>query len=214
MPNLLSLVAQSIIVMAYIRYHQWWQISASMTTLGFQCGYDFCWFRIDETVVTLIQFLLGGIIVVTWTDESIYNDHMARNINQIGFFWWKNISEMSPSPTDRGQCRWLGSKCYSSWYSRMHYILVQANRLTTGDSCLDAACRSSMLAARPHASHIGLAACIVIVYCFDVAKTTCNIYHRDNHVQIRRVMGLLPDTSNRGCACAGNAGNVFPATAG
>ena len=27
-------------------------------------------------------------------------------------------------------------------------------------------------------------------------------------------MGLLPDTYNCGCACAGNAGNVFPATAG
>ena len=27
-------------------------------------------------------------------------------------------------------------------------------------------------------------------------------------------MGLLPNTSNCGCACAGNAGNVFPATAG
>ena len=27
-------------------------------------------------------------------------------------------------------------------------------------------------------------------------------------------MGLLPDTSNCGCACAGNVGNVFPATAG
>ena len=27
-------------------------------------------------------------------------------------------------------------------------------------------------------------------------------------------MGLLPDRSNRGCACAGNAGNIFPATAG
>ena len=27
-------------------------------------------------------------------------------------------------------------------------------------------------------------------------------------------MGLLPNTSNCGCACVGNAGNVFPATAG
>ena len=27
-------------------------------------------------------------------------------------------------------------------------------------------------------------------------------------------MGLLPDTHNCGCACAGNAGNVFPVTAG
>ena len=27
-------------------------------------------------------------------------------------------------------------------------------------------------------------------------------------------MGLLPNTSNCGCACARNAGNVFPATAG
>ena len=27
-------------------------------------------------------------------------------------------------------------------------------------------------------------------------------------------MGLLPDTQNCGCACAGNAGNVFPVTAG
>ena len=25
-------------------------------------------------------------------------------------------------------------------------------------------------------------------------------------------MGLLPDTQNCGCACAGNAGNIFPAT--
>ena len=28
------------------------------------------------------------------------------------------------------------------------------------------------------------------------------------------LMGLLPDTQNSGCACAGNAGNVFPVTAG
>ena len=27
-------------------------------------------------------------------------------------------------------------------------------------------------------------------------------------------MGLFPDTQNCGCACAGNAGNVFPVTAG
>ena len=27
-------------------------------------------------------------------------------------------------------------------------------------------------------------------------------------------IGLLPDTQNCGCACAGNAGNVFPVTAG
>ena len=27
-------------------------------------------------------------------------------------------------------------------------------------------------------------------------------------------MGLLPDTQNCGCACAGNVGNVFPATEG
>ena len=27
-------------------------------------------------------------------------------------------------------------------------------------------------------------------------------------------MGILPDTQNCGCACAGNAGNVFPVTAG
>ena len=27
-------------------------------------------------------------------------------------------------------------------------------------------------------------------------------------------MGLLPDTQNCGCACAGNAGNVFPVAAG
>ena len=27
-------------------------------------------------------------------------------------------------------------------------------------------------------------------------------------------MGLLPDTQNSGCACAGNAGNVLPVTAG
>ena len=30
----------------------------------------------------------------------------------------------------------------------------------------------------------------------------------------RASMGLLPDTQNCGCACAGNAGNVFPVTAG
>ena len=29
-----------------------------------------------------------------------------------------------------------------------------------------------------------------------------------------RFMGLLPDTQNCRCACAGNAGNVFPVTAG
>ena len=28
------------------------------------------------------------------------------------------------------------------------------------------------------------------------------------------IMGLLPDTQNCWCACAGNAGNVFPVTAG
>ena len=31
---------------------------------------------------------------------------------------------------------------------------------------------------------------------------------------IDRTMGLLPDTQICGCACAGNAGNVFPVTAG
>ena len=30
----------------------------------------------------------------------------------------------------------------------------------------------------------------------------------------KQYMGLLPNTSNCGCACAGNAGNVFPATPG
>ena len=32
--------------------------------------------------------------------------------------------------------------------------------------------------------------------------------------EIKEFMGLLPDTQNCGCACAGNAGNVFPVTAG
>ena len=31
---------------------------------------------------------------------------------------------------------------------------------------------------------------------------------------VSKAMGLLPDTWNCGCACAGNAGNVFPVTAG
>ena len=33
-------------------------------------------------------------------------------------------------------------------------------------------------------------------------------------IQSHPDMGLLPDTQNCGCACAGNAGNVFPVTAG
>ena len=33
-------------------------------------------------------------------------------------------------------------------------------------------------------------------------------------VQMIQGMGLLPDTQNCGCACAGNAGNVFPVTVG
>ena len=33
-------------------------------------------------------------------------------------------------------------------------------------------------------------------------------------IKLHWAMGLLPDTYNCGCACAGNAGNVFPATAG
>ena len=34
------------------------------------------------------------------------------------------------------------------------------------------------------------------------------------HIMTLFTMGLLPDTKIAGCACAGNAGNVFPATAG
>ena len=34
------------------------------------------------------------------------------------------------------------------------------------------------------------------------------------HFIVPPVMGLLPDTENCGCACAWNAGNVFPATGG
>ena len=33
-------------------------------------------------------------------------------------------------------------------------------------------------------------------------------------IKIYDAMGLLPDTQICGCACAGNAGNVFPVTAG
>ena len=45
-------------------------------------------------------------------------------------------------------------------------------------------------------------------------------YHRNRfsntaHIyEVRGTMGLLPNTSHCGCACAGNAANVFPATAG
>ena len=35
-----------------------------------------------------------------------------------------------------------------------------------------------------------------------------------NRCCVTNTMGLLPDTHNCGCACAGNAGNVFPVTAG
>ena len=41
--------------------------------------------------------------------------------------------------------------------------------------------------------------------------TTVIIIKPEMHVY---TMGLLPDTQNCGCACAGNAGNVFPVTAG
>ena len=38
--------------------------------------------------------------------------------------------------------------------------------------------------------------------------------HRRPFRSWRFIMGLLPDTQICGCACAGNAGNVFPVTAG
>ena len=45
-------------------------------------------------------------------------------------------------------------------------------------------------------------------------------YHRNRfsntaHIyEVRGTLGLLPNTSNCGCVCAGNTGNVFPVTAG
>ena len=49
-----------------------------------------------------------------------------------------------------------------------------------------------------------------------VCKVYCHlIRHRSfKNIWIELYMGLLPNTSNCGCACAGNAGNVFPATTG
>ena len=41
---------------------------------------------------------------------------------------------------------------------------------------------------------------------------TCHIYTRG--ILWHSTMGLLPNTQNCGCACAGNAGNVFPVTTG
>ena len=38
--------------------------------------------------------------------------------------------------------------------------------------------------------------------------------HTSHISHTTRSMGLLPDTQICGCACAGNAGNVFPVTAG
>ena len=37
-------------------------------------------------------------------------------------------------------------------------------------------------------------------------------WRRSRILKTSQAMGLLPDTENCGCACAGNAGNVFPAT--
>ena len=48
-------------------------------------------------------------------------------------------------------------------------------------------------------------------FCLQGSMTTLN-YDRGH--QLHLPMGLLPDTQNRECACAGNAGNVFPVTAG
>ena len=50
-------------------------------------------------------------------------------------------------------------------------------------------------------------------------KVTLSKYHAVNTYPFsfnsnNPPMGLLPDTQNCGCACAGNAGNVFPVTAG
>ena len=48
---------------------------------------------------------------------------------------------------------------------------------------------------------------------FLVERDLSDIIMRNSEASILG-MGLSPDTSNRGCACAGHAGNVFPATAG
>ena len=40
------------------------------------------------------------------------------------------------------------------------------------------------------------------------------VYSYVHHCFCLCPIGLLPDTSNRGCVCAGNAGNILPATAG
>ena len=50
---------------------------------------------------------------------------------------------------------------------------------------------------KKYSIHVALA-----LYCWNVALG-CPCF-----------MGLLPDTQNCGCACAGNAGNVFPVAAG
>ena len=50
--------------------------------------------------------------------------------------------------------------------------------------------------------------------CTTLSKKFSNISAVDNKEYAFIGMGLLPDTQNCGCACAENAGNVFPVTAG
>ena len=45
-------------------------------------------------------------------------------------------------------------------------------------------------------------------------KSNGSFYIPEHLVEAAQPMGLLPDTQNCGCACAGNAGNAFPVTAG
>ena len=44
-------------------------------------------------------------------------------------------------------------------------------------------------------------------------QSICQCFETPWHWRDTIAMGLLPDTQNCGCACAGNAGNVFPVTA-
>ena len=65
-----------------------------------------------------------------------------------------------------------------------------------------------------------MAWCIYMyIYVYICVKCIISYWQGDHLCNLRgkvteHAMGLLPDTQNCGCACAGNAGNVFPVTAG
>ena len=94
------------------------------------------------------------------------------------------------------QCIWKQAELWTSNILWMANMLVHRNK---SDKEI-AACVSIELTATGE------------IYCKLLFRLKHGNIYKD--IIFRLSMGLLPDTQNCGCACAGNAGNVYPVTAG